>query len=121
MTRFLTYLIALAATVTLAAGCSTAGTAPETSTADTDEYVVFDEPEAPDCDAEDRRRNEVPDCGYLKAGRFVPWSWVRAGATKPPKGWSSVTEMPKATSVPKPVKPPTKPTRTVTKPKSGRR
>jgi hypothetical protein len=46
-----------------------------------------------DCDAEDRRKKEVPDCGFLLKGRFVPYIWVEAGKTTAPAGWNRATEV----------------------------
>lgn len=57
--------------------------------ADTDLSGV--EVESMDCDAEDKRKNEVPDCGRYVKGKFVAWSWVSKGS-KPPKGWSPSRE-----------------------------
>lgn len=41
----------------------------------------------PDCDAEDKRKKEVPDCGFRHKGRFHAWSWVKAGHQQPPADW----------------------------------
>ncbi len=61
-----------------------------------------------DCDDEDRRGNEVPDCGFIisRGGRmaFVPYSWVKAGKAHPPRGWSRAAEI-AAANPPKTVKP----------------
>jgi hypothetical protein len=51
-----------------------------------------------DCDAEDRRRHETPDCGFKVKGRYVEWSWVQAGKTVPPAGWSATKEKKSVTS-----------------------
>lgn len=40
-----------------------------------------------DCDAEDKRKNEVPDCGRYVGGKYRQWSWVSKGP-KPPAGWT---------------------------------
>jgi hypothetical protein len=50
----------------------------------------------PDCEAEDRRKRERPDCGFMVRGRYVEWSWVKAGLTAAPAGWSSAAEIRKA-------------------------
>lgn len=55
-------------------------------------YVDHDGGSQPDCDAEDRRKNETPDCGYYYRGRFYAWSWVSSGRTTPPYGWRGSTE-----------------------------
>lgn len=49
-----------------------------------------------DCDAEDRRKNELPDCGFLLNGKFVAYSWVKAGKTRAPHGWDRSREIAKA-------------------------
>jgi ABC-type antimicrobial peptide transport system permease subunit len=51
-----------------------------------------DDEDKPDCDAEDRRKNEVPDCGFYHGGKFVPWSWVAKGKKTPPAGWRAAPE-----------------------------
>jgi hypothetical protein len=48
--------------------------------------------EVMDCDAEDRRNKEIPDCGRKVNGKYVEWSWVKAKKTKPPAGWSAAKE-----------------------------
>ncbi|MDQ0363418.1 hypothetical protein [Catenuloplanes indicus] len=58
-----------------------------------------------DCDAEDRARNELPDCGWTDGGRFVQWSWVRAGKTTPPAGWRADSERKVTVQTPQPVAP----------------
>jgi hypothetical protein len=47
--------------------------------------------EVMDCDAEDRRKKETPDCGHYVGGKYREWSWVSKGS-KPPKGWSPAGE-----------------------------
>ena len=71
-------IVAMLATLTLS-GCAT-------------------EADVPDCDAGDRRKQETPDCGFTAKGRFVEWSWVKAGKTTPPAGWSASKEKKAATS-----------------------
>jgi hypothetical protein len=55
-----------------------------------------DESGAMDCDAGDKAKKEIPDCGFY-AGRdnatFYWWSWVEAGRTTPPAGWSAGREV----------------------------
>lgn len=41
----------------------------------------------PDCDAEDRRKKEVPDCGFRSGGKFHWWSWAAQGKTTAPHDW----------------------------------
>jgi hypothetical protein len=53
--------------------------------ADTDLSEV--DVEVMDCDAEDRRKKEIPDCGRKVKGKYREWSWVSKGS-KPPKGWA---------------------------------
>ncbi len=48
--------------------------------------------DVPDCDAGDRAKHETPDCGFKANGRYVEWSWVKAGKTTPPAGWSASKE-----------------------------
>lgn len=55
-------------------------------------FGVADDDDKPDCDAEDRRKNEVPDCGFRHNGRFVAWSWVAKGKKTPPHGWRGSRE-----------------------------
>jgi hypothetical protein len=49
-------------------------------------------PEVADCDLEDRRKKEVPDCGFRHRRKYYEWSWVKQGATTPPAGWSADAE-----------------------------
>jgi hypothetical protein len=44
-----------------------------------------------DCDAGDRRQRDS-DCGRYVNGKWQEWSWVKAGKTKPPKGWKPAKE-----------------------------
>jgi hypothetical protein len=57
--------------------------------------------EVMDCDAEDKRKKEVPDCGRYVKGKFVAWSWVSKGS-KPPAGWSPAREPAVSSSKPAP-------------------
>lgn len=45
-----------------------------------------------DCDADDRRKKEIPDCGRKVNGKYREWSWVSAGKTRPPAGWKASKE-----------------------------
>lgn len=45
-----------------------------------------------DCDANDRRKKEMPDCGRKVNGKYREWSWVRDGKSKPPSGWKPASE-----------------------------
>lgn len=66
-----------------------------------DEYGASSD--AADCDAEDRRKKEIPDCGWKVNGKFREWSWVAAGQTKAPAGWRASQEKATTTgSNPKP-------------------
>jgi len=42
-----------------------------------------------DCDAGDRRKKEIPDCGRKVNGKYREWSWVAVGKSKPPAGWKA--------------------------------
>jgi hypothetical protein len=78
---------AAAAFLITAAGCSTTPTTGPGS-AKTKEVA--------DCDADDKAKREVPDCGfYAGPGKtnFVWWSWVSAGMTLPPVGWDQRAEI----------------------------
>lgn len=44
-----------------------------------------------DCDKGDRRARDR-DCGRYVAGRWVEWTWVARGLTRPPSGWSPASE-----------------------------
>lgn len=56
-----------------------------------------------DCDAGDRRKKEIPDCGRKVNGKYREWSWVAAGKTKPPAGWRASQEKTTSTGTnPKP-------------------
>ncbi|BCJ64680.1 hypothetical protein [Polymorphospora rubra] len=76
--------VALAATLVFVTGCG-GDPAPQTPTGGSGVEVE-------DCDAEDRRKSEVPDCGRMVNGRFVAWSWVSAGRSTPPAGWTPAKE-----------------------------
>ncbi len=54
--------------------------------------------DVPDCDAGDRAKHETPDCGFKHKGRYVEWTWVEAGKTVPPAGWSAKQEKKAATA-----------------------
>lgn len=70
-------------TLVLATGCGNSTTDTPDSRSGT---------EVQDCDAEDRRRSEVPDCGRIVNGKFVAWSWVASGKSIPPAGWTPAQE-----------------------------
>lgn len=55
-----------------------------------------------DCDADDRRKKEIPDCGRKVNGKYREWSWVAAGKTKPPAGWKASKESTSAGTTPAP-------------------
>jgi hypothetical protein len=55
-----------------------------------------------DCDANDRRKKEIPDCGRKVNGTYREWSWVAAGKTKPPAGWKASKEAAPAVDRPAP-------------------
>jgi hypothetical protein len=57
--------------------------------------------EVMDCDAEDRRKKETPDCGRYVNGKYQEWSWVKAKKTKPPAGWSPGREVTSSKPAPK--------------------
>lgn len=59
-------------------------------------------PEVADCDAEDRRKNEVPDCGFTYNSKFYPWSWVKAGKKNPPAGWDTTDAVAEQAKVARP-------------------
>lgn len=90
-------LVALAAIIVIAflSLVSCAGPAPQgrngpvVTTEQDDETSTG---EHPDCDTEDRHKNEVPDCGFRHAGKFYAWSWVKAGRKTAPSGWSATRE-----------------------------
>lgn len=84
----------LAASVVLALPLTACGG----EAADTDLSGI--EVETMDCDAEDKRKNEVPDCGRYVGGKFKRWSWVAKGS-KPPNGWTPGRE-PASASKPAP-------------------
>lgn len=75
-----------------------------------------DEPDGMDCDAGDKAKKEIPDCGfYAGPGNktFVWWNWVAAGRVTPPSGWDARSEVkqyfpaaPAATKAAKPGKAP---------------
>lgn len=48
--------------------------------------------DVPDCDADDKRKNEVPDCGFTYQGTFYAWSWVKDGRKTAPRGWDAEKE-----------------------------
>lgn len=50
-------------------------------------WAASDDEDTPDCDAEDRRHQEVPDCGFISGGRFYWWSWAAQNYTTAPRGW----------------------------------
>lgn len=55
-----------------------------------------DESGAMDCDADDKAKKEVPDCGFYAGPdnrTFYWWSWVKAGKATPPAGWSADREV----------------------------
>jgi hypothetical protein len=58
--------------------------------ADTDLSGV--EVDSTDCDADDRRNKEIPDCGRKVNGKYREWSWVKAGKTTPPADWTPSRE-----------------------------
>lgn len=73
----------------LVGGCARTSSSGDSSTSvhsSTDDDGVLE------CDAEDRRKNETPDCGFKLNGTFVPWSWVKAGKTTAPAGWNRAAE-----------------------------
>lgn len=80
--RALAALVLGAALTTPLAACNTTESGDDTSV----------EVDVPDCDAEDRRKKEIPDCGRKVNGQYREWSWVAAGKTKPPTGWTSAKE-----------------------------
>lgn len=55
----------------------------------------------PDCDSGDRAKHEQPDCGFTDKGVYREWSWVKAGKTTPPAGWSASKEKKTVTSTKK--------------------
>jgi hypothetical protein len=91
-------LTATAVTALGLAACSDPNPAPADSrvvqvTGDSDSvFADTDDEDTPDCDAEDRAKNETPDCGFSYRGRFYAWSWVKAGKKTPPPGWRSLPE-----------------------------
>lgn len=54
-----------------------------------------------DCEADDRAKREIPDCGRKVHGRYVEWSWVAKGPYPPP-GWSPRHEPTASTTKPTP-------------------
>lgn len=45
----------------------------------------------PDCDVADRRERDT-DCGWQDGATWREYTWVRAGRTVPPPGWTAVSE-----------------------------
>ena len=88
--RVVTALAAVSLAVGLA-GCS-APNRTRTSTEYSDSR--YQRSDIGDCDAEDRRDQEMPDCGRLVNGVYQEWDWVRAGRLTPPKGWSPPRQQP---------------------------
>ncbi|MGA3487618.1 hypothetical protein ACK8GG_06360 [Micromonosporaceae bacterium DT55] len=88
--RVVTALAAVSLAVGLA-GCS-APNRTRTSTEYSDSR--YQRSEIGDCDAEDRRDQEMPDCGRLVNGVYQEWDWVRAGRLTPPTGWSPPRQQP---------------------------
>ena len=56
--------------------------------------ALYERSDIGDCDAEDRRKQEMPDCGRLVNGTYQEWDWVRAGRVTPPGGWSPPRQQP---------------------------
>lgn len=54
----------------------------------TTDVSTIDANEIDDCDRGDRRKKEIPDCGRKVNGKYVEWSWVKAGKKKPPTDWT---------------------------------
>lgn len=55
-----------------------------------------DETDGIDCEADDKAKKEIPDCGFYAGPSnttFYWWSWVRAGKAEPPAGWSATREV----------------------------
>lgn len=82
-------VVAAATGLALAAGLVGCGESQEPAQ---DEGISIELPDTPDCDKGDRKKKERPDCGRLVSGRYVEWSWVKAGRTTPPPGWSPARE-----------------------------
>lgn len=106
LTLGIAFWVAVVAAVILLGGCSqqqAPGAAPAaTETVVTDQphdddgYSIWldsDDEDKPDCDSEDKATRETPDCGFLHQGRFYWWSWVLAGRTSAPRGWTPGREI----------------------------
>jgi hypothetical protein len=74
-------------------------------------WVSSDDEDTPDCDAEDRSHQEVPDCGFRSGGKFYWWSWASRGSTTAPYGWHPGAEQRAVTGQKAPTKRATAPTR----------
>jgi hypothetical protein len=75
---------------TACGGSPSAAPAAQAQPADDDGYdawVASDDEDVPDCDAEDRRKQETPDCGFRSGGKFYWWSWASRGSSTAPYGW----------------------------------
>lgn len=60
--------------------------------AEPDAGIEFEAPDTLDCEKGERKKKERPDCGRIVNGRYVEWSWVKAGKTRPGAGWSPARE-----------------------------
>lgn len=87
-------VLASAALALAAAGCAEPDERHDgTVTVEIPSVEVDDERDGWDCEDEpgDRERDnqETPDCGRKVPGvGYVEWTWVAAGYTAPPPGWS---------------------------------
>jgi hypothetical protein len=125
MPRRLTHAAGAALLIAALAACSNHNDAPPANQDDVSVFLSHDDEDATDCDADDKAKQEIPDCGFYAGPTnttFVWWTWVKAGHTAPPAGWSAAREVepyrkPSSTPKPKPSKRPAGPT---TKPSKGK-
>lgn len=113
MTRLRVALLTLAVSLaglmglTACGGSPSAAPAAQAQPADDDGYdawVASDDEDVPDCDAEDRRKQETPDCGFRSGGKFYWWSWASRGSSTAPYGWHPGAEQRAVTTQKAPAK-----------------
>jgi hypothetical protein len=101
MRRSLPYLAAaLALSALLVVTLTLAIAGKDLRTTNTDVSSV--EVDGMDCEADDRAKREIPDCGRKVGGKYVEWSWVKAGKKTPPPGWLPRHESTASTTKPVP-------------------
>ncbi len=76
---------------------------------DEEQFVTDVEADTLDCEADDRTKREVPDCGFYVGRTFVWWGWAAAGKSKPPTGWDYRAEARRAYASLRPAAPPSAP------------